>query len=286
MIGSLAECRPRWEPYAWDDAAWQDRQRLAAAARHAAGRELDTLCGGGAAHAEADGDGVLTMQPYYEHNGITIYHARCEDVMPTLTERPALVLTDPPYGAKEETNRADKKRTGGPGLHGGAVKSVNHAAIAGDDKPFDPSHILALQVPLILWGANYYADTLPVSRCWLIWDKREGTTPDDNADCELAWTSFDMPSRLYSHLWRGVCRRSEAGLAPLHPTQKPVALMRWCLLRAKLAPGALVLDPYMGSGPVAQACKELGYRYIGIELVEEYCSIAARRLSQEVMELI
>jgi site-specific DNA-methyltransferase (adenine-specific) len=68
-------------------------------------------------------------------------------------------------------------------------------------------------------------------------------------------------------------------------TQKPVALMRWCLLRAKLAPGALVYDPYMGSGPIAKACKELGYRYIGVELIEQYCEAAALRLQQEVMEL-
>ena len=62
--------------------------------------------------------------------------------------------------------------------------------------------------------------------------------------------------------------------------------MRWCLRKARLEPGALVLDPYMGSGPVAQACKELGLRYIGIELVEAYAEIAARRLQQEVMELV
>jgi site-specific DNA-methyltransferase (adenine-specific) len=229
------------------------------------------------------------MQPYYDHNGITIYHGRCKDV--TLTERPALVLTDPPYGAKERTDRSSKGRGKRLTTHQSIKRKLfldsrDYEPVEGDNEPFDPAHILVLQVPSILWGANYYADKLPASRCWLVWDKREGGTPDDNADCEMAWTNIDMPARLYSHMWRGVCRRSETGRAPVHPTQKPAALMRWCLLRAKLAPGALVFDPYMGSGPVAQACKELGYRYIGVEVVEKYCVEAIRRLSQEVMELI
>jgi site-specific DNA-methyltransferase (adenine-specific) len=142
-----------------------------------------------------------------------------------------------------------------------------------------------LQAPTILWGAQYYADKLPPSRSWLVWDKRDATGSNDNADCELAWTNLNIPARLFHHLWNGVCRASEVGELVLHPTQKPVALMRWCLLRANLKPGDLVLDPYMGSGPVAQACKELGLRYIGIELVVAYCEIAARRLSQEVLDL-
>jgi DNA modification methylase len=87
--------------------------------------------------------------------------------------------------------------------------------------------------------------------------------------------------RMFRHLWRGVCRASEAGQEVLHPTQKPVALMRWCLQRAKLQPGALVFDPYMGSGPVAAACKELGLHYVGCELVEQYCAAAVERVTTE-----
>lgn len=224
------------------------------------------------------------MKPYYQDGaaGITIYCGDCREILPRLTERPALVLTDPPYGAKERTNRASNGR--------GYSKqkqwpSRDHPPVIGDDKPFDPAPILELAPAVILWGANYYADKLPVSRCWLVWDKRNGMTPNDNADCEIAWTNINAPARLFAHLWNGLCRASEVGQKVLHPTQKPVALMRWCLQRARLPPGALVLDPYMGSGPIAQACKELGYRYIGIELVESYCEIAVCRLAQEVMPL-
>lgn len=241
-----------YEPWAWDNAAWESRQRAAEQRRS-------------------------TMQPYYDHNGICIYHARCEDVMPTLAERPALVLTDPPYGVNFNPG-------GGNGVTSKTFTS--DARVAGDTEPFDPSPLLKLNAPLVLWGANHYADKLPPSSSWLVWYKKDGLPSIDYADCEMAWSNIGGPARIYNHIWHGMIRASERGQRRPHPTTKPVALMRWCLLRAKLAPGALVLDPYMGSGPVAQACKELGYRYIGIELVEEYCARAVCRLSQEVMELV
>ena len=218
------------------------------------------------------------MKPYYEEKGITIYHGDCRDVLPCLAERPALVLTDPPYGVRERTERNANGRSN-------ATRSIDWLPVAGDGEPFNPSDILSLQVPSILWGANHFADRLPPSPSWLTWDKRDGTAPDDNADCEFAWTNLGGPARLYRHLWRGMIKASEREQVRVHPTQKPVALMRWCLLRARLTVGALVVDPYMGSGPIAQACKELGMRYIGIEIEERYCEIAARRLSQEVMDL-
>jgi DNA modification methylase len=65
-----------------------------------------------------------------------------------------------------------------------------------------------------------------------------------------------------------------------HPTQKPVALMRWCLDKAKVPPGATVLDPFMGSGTTGVACVQTGRNFIGIEIDEEYFSIAERRIAE------
>lgn len=215
--------------------------------------------------------------PYYQHGGITIYNQDCRTLV--LPEQPALVLADPPYGMNYKHGK-------------GATKNGKHhnrghlPPVAGDDKAFEPSHILKLGAPSILWGANHYADKLPASPAWYIWDKRDGIESNDNSDCELAWVNFGGSIRVYRHVWNGVIRASENGDKHLHSTQKPVALMRWCLLRAKLAPGALVYDPYMGSGPIAKACKQLGYRYIGCELVESYCETAVLGLQQEVMELL
>jgi DNA modification methylase len=84
-------------------------------------------------------------------------------------------------------------------------------------------------------------------------------------------------------MWTGAFRDSERNVK-LHPTLKPVSLMRWIVDRWT-QPGDLVLDPYMGSGPVAQACHDLGRRYIGVEIVEDYCRVAANRLAQGVLAL-
>jgi DNA modification methylase len=102
------------------------------------------------------------------------------------------------------------------------------------------------------------------------------------ADAEMAWTNLTQSVDVFHHLWLGAFRDSEPRLRGVHPTQKPTALMRWIVDRFT-DPDDLVLDPYMGSGPVAQACHELGRRYIGCEVVEDYCRVAVTRLRQGVL---
>jgi len=214
------------------------------------------------------------MKPYYDHAGITIFNADCRDVLPTLGPVD-LVLTDPPYGINLG------KRSGGN--RSKVAAASNNYAIAGDDEPFDPHHLLRFN-RLVLFGANHYADQLPPSSSWIVWDKRAGGTSDDSSDCELIWTNLGGPARLYTHLWRGMIKGSQQSERRVHPSEKPVAIMLWILIWAAM-PGNLILDPYMGSGPVLLAAKMLKLRAIGIELDERYCEIAARRLSQEVFDL-
>jgi DNA modification methylase len=206
---------------------------------------------------------------YYADDSVTIYHGDCREVLPTLPlDDVSLCLTDPPYGIDLQT---DYSRLSG--------STRTYKKVAGDDEPFDPTPLLRFP-RVVLWGANHYADSLPIGG-WLVWDKRAGKQkPNMFADAELAWCNFRTPVRVFSHLW-GVNRASEQG-NHLHPTQKPVALMRW-ILEAWTEPNDLVLDPYMGSGPVAEACRNTGRRYIGIELEESYCAAAVRRLAQEVL---
>lgn len=230
------------------------------------------------------------MSVYYQRAGITLYLGRCEEILPDL-EAPDLVLADPPYGVGIARTKRARWR-GGRGrregtqrqLQGGAAASRDWPEVVGDRTPFDPTPYLVFP-KVILWGANHYADRLPPRGCWLVWDKRCGTGTDFNADCELAWTNLPGVARLYPHLWRGLCRDSEVGVGPLHPTQKPVALMAWCIERAALAPGSLVLDPYAGSGPTLVAAKAAGHRAIGVEVEERYCEVIARRLDQDVLPL-
>ena len=121
------------------------------------------------------------MKPFYHDSryGITIYHGDCRDILPTLEAGSVdLVLTDPPYGIAYQ--HGVRK--------GGRVMGFDGATIFGDDAPFDPRPLLRYP-KVILWGANHYADNLPLSRGWLVWDKRCGIPSNDQSDCELAWTN-------------------------------------------------------------------------------------------------
>ncbi len=216
--------------------------------------------------------------------GATLYCGDCREIAPSLTGI-AAVIADPPYGVGEQTNRKSKGRGRNSGrLQGGHwVDSKDWDPVIGDDEPFDPSPWLAYP-KVVLFGANHYSDRLPGSSCWLVWDKREESGPDDNADCEIAWTNLKGVARIHRQLWRGVCRRGEENVATgaqrLHPTQKPIALMSRAIELCKLRPGDTVLDPYMGSGPVGIAAVRRGLRYVGIEKDRRYFDVARRRIEE------
>lgn len=205
------------------------------------------------------------------------------DCLPLLKEMPEkcvdLVLTDPPWGASTSCNAQRFTRAKSPWWDNvDTSKIVAHKDIEGDDKPFDPHPFI--KGPAILWGANWFADKLPVSGGWLVWDKRIGV--EDMAEkgwplgeAELAWTNIRGSVRVFRNLWSGLLRSEEKGQF-YHPTQKPIALMLWCLA---LVPNAtIILDPFCGSGTTCVAAKMLGRRYIGIDISEEYCNIARERL--------
>jgi site-specific DNA-methyltransferase (adenine-specific) len=221
----------------------------------------------------------VTMAPYYTTpcGSVRIYHARWEDVLAAGAFNPRevkLIHADPPYGVKERTDRASKGRGKAFGTSNGkVVEARDFPAVTGDEQPFDPAPLLALSRPMVLWGANHYADRVPGGPSWLMWDKREGQTPDDNADGELAWTNLGGPLRIFRHWWRGMLRASEQG-DRYHPTQKPEALSAWVFRRAKLKRGDLVLVPYMGSGPDLRPALAMGLQVVACEVEELYCKTA------------
>jgi site-specific DNA-methyltransferase (adenine-specific) len=225
------------------------------------------------------------LRPYYEHNGITIYHGDCREILPQLLRIDA-VVSDPPYGISLNTRTlsSGRGRHANKGFRGHDLVR-DFQPIVGDDEAFDPRFLLGYE-RLILWGAINYADRLPTNTRWLIWDKRCGTASDDNADCELAWTNLKGQARIFHHYWRGWLREGRENLsisgAKLHPAQKPINLMKWCF--GFVPEAKRIADPYMGSGTTLEAAKELGLQAIGIEIHEPYCEIAAKRLSQEVFD--
>ena len=137
----------------------------------------------------------------------------------------------------------------------------------------------------MIFGANHFAHRLPESPGWIVWDKREHMPSNDQSDAELAWTNVLGTVRIIRCLWNGGgSLLAENGPArAIHPTQKPVKLLRGVL--TLIGAAGTVLDPYAGTGTTLRAAKDLGLRAIGVEIEERYCEIAARRLSQMVLPL-
>jgi site-specific DNA-methyltransferase (adenine-specific)/modification methylase len=156
------------------------------------------------------------------------------------------------------------------------------APVHGDNQPFDPTHLLVYK-RLILFGANYYADKLPITPSWLVWDKLNGLSGkrtvgfNDNADCELAWTSLDGPARIFRHRWMGTMKETEIGERRIHPTQKPVRLLRRIIEWRAPSPSH-IFDPYAGSGSTIIAALEEGCTVTAVEIVSDYCASIVERI--------
>lgn len=204
----------------------------------------------------------------------TLYCGDCLDLLPIEADA---VVTDPPYGMKwntDTTRFATGQRTAGPGR--------NRDAIIGDDTPFDPSPWVGYE-KVVLWGSNHYAQRLPVGTT-LVWLKRldEGFG-SFLSDAELAWMRGGHGVYAFRKCFPHASRTGEAGDS-VHPSQKPVVLMSWCLEQAKVPDGATVLDPYMGSGTTGVACVREGRNFIGVEKDEKYFKIAVERIRRELAQ--
>lgn len=169
------------------------------------------------------------------------------------------IITDPPYGI----GRDGKKR---------CTRHAGYEAKGWDaSRPEVALRVIAeFDCPKIIWGGNYFSDILPKGEKWLVWDKNQRI---DQSDCELAWTSLPGALRVFN-LGRHVLNADGA----MHPTQKPVALMQWCL--GFLPDAKIILDPFMGSGTTLVACQRMGRMGTGIELDPEYFDIACRRVDE------
>lgn len=187
----------------------------------------------------------------------TLILGDCREVVPTL-QRVDAVVTDPPYGIEYV-----HQHLGG---------------IVGDDAPADVRTFPTLG-QCIIWGANHFADQLPRGTRWLMWLKHDAGLFDKrgHAPFDIAWTNLGGSGRAFRNIWDGSIRQGdEFGTASVHPTQKPIALMEWCV---EMTAG-LVLDPFMGSGTTGVACARLGRKFIGIEIEPKYFDIACKRIEE------
>ena len=195
----------------------------------------------------------------------------CREILPTLGKVDA-VVTDPPYGIF--------KSTGGDGKMFGkeTIYSADDSAAEWDKRPDADLLTLVKDAADLwtIWGGNYFARDLGDSKGLFIWNKLTGN--NSYADGECAFTNKTGTLRIFTHQWCGAFKDSERGERAIHPTQKPVAVMRWCINFAKNA--ETILDPFMGSGTTGVAAVQMGRKFIGIEREERYFEIACKRIEQ------
>ncbi len=215
------------------------------------------------------------MTPYYEEDGIQIFHANCCSVLPNLSPVD-LVVTDPPYSlgrnraewrisefiATGLSLAADKVRPGGAMLVMAAASGRNIEYVQG------------------AIGA-----TLPLNRL-LVWHKRFVNSPvagpwrwDIVPVLAFGRCSFGRPSWSSCYITDGQYRGDEGD----HPSALPPSIGTW--LVAPFVEATTVLDPFCGSGTILEAARLAGKQAIGIEIEERWCEAAAKRLAQGVLAL-
>lgn len=190
-----------------------------------------------------------------------IINADCLDILKQLPDKCIdLVLTDPPYGLNKK-------------FKGGKSGKMNFNSIVDKGWDFTPDkevfeEIVRVSKNQIIWGGNYFADMLPPSRCWIVWDKM--IAEDFSlAMLELAWTSFDKNAKIFRYA-------SEKDFR-LHPTQKPLQLFKKCIAEYSKE-GDLIADFFSGSGTTAVACWELKRKFICVEKDFDYWKASCKRL--------
>jgi len=188
-----------------------------------------------------------------------------------------LVLTDPPYG---------KQYARGKNGWGVCDNRPDIQDVKWDNKT--PSQeifneIIRVSKNQIIFGGNYFTDKLPVSNCWLVWDKIGGNINKSVfADLELAWTSFNKVCKKYTSVSMGFIKDDKS--YRFHPTQKPVGLFER-ILNDYSNENDLILDCFSGSGTTAIACHNLKRRFICIEKDKEYWQKSCERLKAAQAQL-
>lgn len=248
----------------------------------------------------------MTVRVEHLTDTVTLYLGDSRAILPTLP-RPAAIISDPPYGQGHKTNimnaggsrgyRADlpnqgqvaHKRVNNGTLRGSGLVTMWPDTIIGDDQDFDPAPLLTAADIVLLWGAHRFGARLPAGTT-LVWDKVPTGKVRDQGDGEVAWLNVwpPRPLRIFRLLWDGVCVGSAArhevtaGQSRVHPTQKPEALMEWCVREARVPAGGVICDPYMGAGSTGVAAVRAGHGFVGCELEPLYFETALRHIEAEM----
>ena len=142
------------------------------------------------------------------------------------------------------------------------------------------NQLLRVSVDQIVFGANYFANFLPISRGWVFWDKLGDKMTSVNN--ELIYTSFDVSIKTFSRC-HGLDKGFMSDHVVFHPTTKPVALYKW-LLHNYAKEGDKILDTHLGSGSIAIACHDYNFDLTACELDKEYFEAAMKRISNHTAQ--
>tara|TARA_X000001388_G_scaffold67229_1_gene54459 strand:+ start:911 stop:1567 length:657 start_codon:yes stop_codon:yes gene_type:complete len=195
-----------------------------------------------------------------------LYNCKIEEILNKIPFVDALV-TDPPYGInesnKQNLSRENKAKPKDYGCFDWDKEKINQDTI---------NSLILNSKYQIIFGGNYYV--LPPTPCWLVWDKQN---TGDFADCELAWTNLKMAVRRIYWRWNGMIRRGKD--VRVHPTQKPVGVMTWCIEKLPKETQT-IFDPFMGSGTTGVAAHKMNKGFIGVEPNEQYFEKACERITE------
>lgn len=229
------------------------------------------------------------MEPYYDDNrGVQIYHGRCEDVLPCLTGID-LIFSDPPYGT------GGWRRTAS-GNGGNPSASLVHESWDDGDLAWLGLVPVSARACVLFWPPArtkrllIAADERGYIKHRTLYMRKRDPKPMPGGRTRWSVEPIWVVSRDGFVLVGGddvfettTPRMGRDIEAVGHPYQKPLDVVLWAMGKCE---SALLCDPFMGSGTTLEAAKRLGRRAIGIEINEAYAEIAARRLQQEVMELV
>lgn len=206
------------------------------------------------------------------------FNMDCMDYMKDLPDKAFdLAIVDPPYGIRGDTF--------GQGGSKPELRTCNKNLKVWDTKrPCREyfTELFRVSKNQIIWGGNHFADMLPPTPSYVVWDKLiiEGVTL---SDCELAWCSIGGRVSKYTLQWCGYLRGSDRGIERIHPTQKPVALYKW-LLQNYAKSGETILDTHLGSGSSRVAAYDLGFDFVGVELDRDYFEAQERRFLEHAKQ--
>ena len=256
---------------------------------------MHLLAGGGDHHRKRLGDEMSLPTPYYEEDGIIIFHADARDVVGNL-EPIGLLLTDPPFESEAHTLQRRVKRTGGVM----EIEPLPFMPMTTFDRQLFASALSRLIKGWALtfcqieaapyWRASYEQAGMIYKRT-CVWVKPDGMPQYSGDRPGMGYETFVAMHAPKASKWNGGGHRGvwiinkNEGIGPNeHPTQKPLKLMKE-LVHLFSQPQDTVFDPFMGSGTTLVAAKNLGRKAIGIEIEEKYCELAVRRLAQAVLPL-